>query len=71
MKTDPHVEACVMFGRSRFNAGVLIDPKPEFKFDPNDEARLSKFRSMIWYAFLGYCIDVLSDLTAIGLRSNA
>ena len=49
MKEDPHVQASVMFGRGRFSAGILIDPKPEYKFDPADHAKLAAFRNAIWY----------------------
>ncbi|SRR5258707_1105758 len=45
---DPHVLSAVMFGRGRFQNGVLIDPKPEFAFDPKDEAKLENFRALIW-----------------------
>lgn len=38
----------VMFGRGRFQAGVVVDPKPEFKFDPADETKLAEFRNKIW-----------------------
>ncbi|PCH42383.1 acetyl-CoA synthetase-like protein [Wolfiporia cocos MD-104 SS10] len=48
MNQDPHVNASVMFGRGRFQAGILVDPKPEFRFDPSDEARLAEFRNKIW-----------------------
>ncbi|KZT01334.1 acetyl-CoA synthetase-like protein [Laetiporus sulphureus 93-53] len=44
---DPHVQSCVMFGRGRFQAGVLIDVKPQFKFDPSDEVALAAFRNAI------------------------
>jgi hypothetical protein len=37
-----------MFGRGRFQNGVLIDPKPQFAFDPTDEAKLEEFRNLIW-----------------------
>jgi hypothetical protein len=37
-----------MFGRERFQNGVLIDPEPQFAFDPKDEARLEVFRTLIW-----------------------
>lgn len=37
-----------MFGRGRFQAGVLIDPKPQYKFDPSDEKQLAEFRNKIW-----------------------
>nr|UXY92114.1 ATP/NADPH-dependent carboxylic acid reductase [Trametes cinnabarina] len=43
---DPHVRACLMFGRGRFQNGVLIEPKEPF--DPSDEARLEEFRNKIW-----------------------
>ncbi|KAF4618234.1 hypothetical protein D9613_011556 [Agrocybe pediades] len=45
---DPHVQASVMFGRGRFNAGLLVEPKIEFRFDPSDEAKLADFRNKIW-----------------------
>ncbi|KAI5119742.1 hypothetical protein M0805_008672 [Coniferiporia weirii] len=48
LNQDPHVQAAVMFGRGRFNAGVLVDPRPEFKFDPSDTAALTEFRQKIW-----------------------
>ncbi|KAF7374105.1 Acetyl-CoA synthetase-like protein [Mycena sanguinolenta] len=48
LNQDPHVVSSVMFGRGRFNAGVLVDPKPEFKFDPADQVKLADFRNKIW-----------------------
>ena len=48
MNQDPHVQSCVMFGRGRFNAGILISPKPSFAFDPSDSEALVKFRQVIW-----------------------
>ncbi|KAI9459305.1 acetyl-CoA synthetase-like protein [Russula earlei] len=45
---DPHILSAVMFGRGKFQNGVLIDPKPEFAFDPTDEAKLESFRQLIW-----------------------
>lgn len=38
-----------MFGRAKFQNGVLIDPKMESAFDPKDEAKLEEFRNAIWY----------------------
>ena len=49
LREDPRVQSSVMFGRGRFNAGVLIDPKPEYKFDPADEEKLAAFRNAIWF----------------------
>lgn len=37
-----------MFGRGKFNPGVIIEPKPEFRFDPADQEKLTEFKSMIW-----------------------
>ncbi|KAA1475309.1 acetyl-CoA synthetase-like protein [Dentipellis sp. KUC8613] len=45
---DPHVLTAVMFGRGKFQNGVLIDPKPQFAFDPTDEKKLEAFRNAIW-----------------------
>ncbi|KAF8161947.1 hypothetical protein K438DRAFT_1909851 [Mycena galopus ATCC 62051] len=48
LNQDPHVLTSVMFGRGRFQAGVIVDPKPEFKFDPADSVKLAEFRNKIW-----------------------
>ncbi len=48
LNQDPHVQACVMFGRGKFQAGILVDAKPAFKFDPSDETALENFRNKIW-----------------------
>ncbi|KIJ41469.1 hypothetical protein M422DRAFT_229549 [Sphaerobolus stellatus SS14] len=48
LNRDPHVEAVIFFGAKRFQAGVLVDPKPEFQFDPSDEEKLAEFRNKIW-----------------------
>ena len=49
MNQDPHVRACVMFGRGRLQVGILIEPKPEYSFDPSDETKLAEFRNKVWY----------------------
>ncbi|KAI9058660.1 acetyl-CoA synthetase-like protein [Trametes sanguinea] len=46
LSQDPHVHACLMFGRGRFQNGVLI--QPEEPFDPSDDAKLEDFRNKIW-----------------------
>ena len=48
LREDPRVLSSVMFGRSRFNAGIIVDPAPEYKFDPADAAKLAEFRNAIW-----------------------
>jgi long-subunit acyl-CoA synthetase (AMP-forming) len=45
---DPRVGHAVMFGRGKFEAGVLIQPKPEYSFDPSDEKQVEAFREEIW-----------------------
>lgn len=38
-----------MFGRGRLQVGVIIEPKPEYSFDPSDEVKLAEFRNKVWY----------------------
>ncbi|CCL99493.1 uncharacterized protein FIBRA_01511 [Fibroporia radiculosa] len=45
---DEHVAGCVMFGRGRFQTGILVDPKPQYAFDPVDEDKLVHYRNIIW-----------------------
>ena len=45
---DPHVKSCVMFGRGKFQNGVLIEPREEFAIDPSDSKQLEAFRNRIW-----------------------
>ena len=47
---DPSVHGAVMFGRGRFNAGVLVEPVAELHFDPTDKNALETYREKIWYA---------------------
>ncbi|KAJ7046114.1 hypothetical protein C8F04DRAFT_1322704 [Mycena alexandri] len=48
LNQDPHVLSSVMFGRGRFQAGVIVDPQHRFKFDPTDSIKLAEFRNKIW-----------------------
>jgi hypothetical protein len=45
---DPYIKAAVMFGRGKFNPGVIIDPAPQYIFDPSNNEKLAEFRSSIW-----------------------
>ena len=45
---DPHVRACLMFGRGRFQNVLLVQPTEPF--DPRDETQLEAFRNLIWLA---------------------
>jgi len=47
---DPHISGAIIFGRGRFQNGVLIEPKTEYGFEPRDEEKLAEFRNKIWYA---------------------
>ena len=37
-----------MFGRGRFQVGVVVELKPEFDFDPSDEDKLVELRNHLW-----------------------
>ena len=62
LNQDPHISASVMFGRGRFQPGIIVEPKPEFRFDPTDEVKLAEFRNKIWcdlpeFVVLGHGVD--------------
>ncbi|KAI0345580.1 acetyl-CoA synthetase-like protein [Trametopsis cervina] len=46
--SSPLVKGAIMFGRGRDEAGILIEPKEEYQFDPTDEQALVDFRNKIW-----------------------
>ncbi len=46
--TDKRIASAVMFGRSRFQPGVLVSPAPGYEFDPTNEKDLADFRANIW-----------------------
>ncbi|KAK0492011.1 NRPS-like enzyme [Armillaria luteobubalina] len=48
LTTDKRIAAAVMFGRSRFQPGVLVSPAPGYEFDPANEKDLADFRASIW-----------------------
>ncbi|KAK1218396.1 hypothetical protein PQX77_018919 [Marasmius sp. AFHP31] len=49
LSQDPHLNGAVLFGQGQFNAGVLVEPKPAFRFDPVDnQVKLAEFRNKIW-----------------------
>ncbi|KAG7444602.1 NRPS-like enzyme [Guyanagaster necrorhizus] len=45
---DRRIAAAVMFGRSKFQPGVLIQPTPYEAFDSSDVIRLAEYRTKIW-----------------------
>lgn len=48
LNQDPHIKCAVMFGRGKFNVGVVVEPTPEHTFDPSDKEKLVEFRNKIW-----------------------
>ncbi|KAA1471161.1 acetyl-CoA synthetase-like protein [Dentipellis sp. KUC8613] len=45
---DSLVQAAIMFGRMRFQNGILIQPAKGHEFDPQDHLKLEAFRNKIW-----------------------
>ena len=37
-----------MFGQAHDQAGILIEPKPEYAIDIHDEDQLIRFRNLLW-----------------------
>ncbi|SJL02272.1 uncharacterized protein ARMOST_05598 [Armillaria ostoyae] len=48
LNRDPHVLGAIMFGRGKYQVGVLVEPGPQFSFDPVDESKLAEFKNLIW-----------------------
>ncbi|THH07788.1 hypothetical protein EW145_g3144 [Phellinidium pouzarii] len=48
LNRDAIVHGSMMFGRSRFHCGVLVQPKEPFAFDPADTKKVVEFRNYIW-----------------------
>ena len=45
---DPCVRASVMFGRGKFQNGVLVEPAAGCVLDPSDARQVEEFRNRIW-----------------------
>ncbi|PBK87643.1 hypothetical protein ARMGADRAFT_1168391 [Armillaria gallica] len=48
LNADKRVAAALMFGRSKFQPGVLILSTPEEAFELSDATRLAEYRASIW-----------------------
>ncbi|OBZ74338.1 4-chlorobenzoate--CoA ligase [Grifola frondosa] len=48
LSQDPHLAGAVIFGQGRFQNGVLVEPKDDLKFNPDDQLKLIDFRNKIW-----------------------
>ncbi len=46
-----------MFGRSKFQPGVLIQPTRDEAYDPRDVTRLAEYRTNIWYSFCAIALS--------------
>lgn len=38
-----------MFGRARSEVGILIEPRPNYAIDINDQPKLAELRNKLWY----------------------
>ena len=38
----------IVFGHAHDQAGILIEPRPEYAIDVGDEDQLIKFRNLLW-----------------------
>ncbi|KAI9059888.1 acetyl-CoA synthetase-like protein [Trametes sanguinea] len=45
---DPRISSALMFGRSRIEPGVLIEPASGINVDPNDKQQLEEYIDSIW-----------------------
>jgi hypothetical protein len=57
LRQHPRVAAAVMFGRGRFQNGVLLELKPGYEFDPKNQEKLAEFKDSLWSVV--FCHDVL------------
>ncbi|THH28219.1 hypothetical protein EUX98_g5965 [Antrodiella citrinella] len=48
LQSLPFISGAIMFGRGRIQPGVLLEPKPDYAFDPKDTEALAKFRNQVW-----------------------
>ncbi|KAJ7761183.1 putative aminoadipate reductase [Mycena maculata] len=48
MMASQFIRGVTMFGRERNQVGVLVEPSPQYKFDPSDEKQLANFRNLVW-----------------------
>ncbi|KIY70430.1 NRPS-like enzyme, partial [Cylindrobasidium torrendii FP15055 ss-10] len=45
---DERIRGAIMFGRGKFQPGVLVIPSPGYEIDPDDVQALKDFRTSIW-----------------------
>ena len=49
MRTNPNIAIAIMFGRGRFQNGVLLHPPNPV--NPDNESELIAYRNLVWYVF--------------------
>lgn len=52
---DPHVRSSIMFGRGRFQNGLLVEPVVDFAIDPTDMKKVEEYRNNVWYVHTCVC----------------
>ncbi|KAK0192769.1 hypothetical protein F5146DRAFT_518188 [Armillaria mellea] len=69
---DPYVSAAVMFGRGRFQAGVLIEPKPQsarFRDQCRSECRGKLFRLHFFLVIIAEIQAILWEVNEVAFRA--
>ena len=65
---DPHVHSSVMFGRGKFQNGILVEPAEDFAIDPMDLKKVEEYRNKIWCgpicALAAACVTEMGILQA-------
>lgn len=46
--SNPLLSGVCMFGRSRHQTGVLVEPRPEYAIDVTDDRQVAEFKNKIW-----------------------
>ncbi|KAI6042367.1 male sterility protein-domain-containing protein, partial [Pisolithus marmoratus] len=49
IRSSRYVSGVCMFGRGRFQTGVLVEPRPEYAIDVEDHKQAVEFRNLIWH----------------------
>ncbi|KDQ23277.1 hypothetical protein PLEOSDRAFT_1068285 [Pleurotus ostreatus PC15] len=62
---NPAVHCGLVFGRGRFQAGILIEPHPNYVFDPEDLEQLNSFRDIVWHAFTSHRWPTIEEANKI------
>jgi len=48
LEEDPRIRSAMIFGRGKFNCGLLVQPALDFLLDTEDESKVESFKEMIW-----------------------